>query len=301
LPAVISRHSTLYERTSLEGTLLLCEKASEVHNRSGKSSFQCINSQFRKTPAGEQTAGAEGGRGRAAMGGAVIQQSGMTDEVRHCTFSARLDCHYLLHVPPTVDARTLLVLTLHGFGQNPESILPLTEKLVGRQNVVAAMAGPYQFFLEGGKNRQVGYCWGTSRHAPGSIRLHHEMTRHVLNEAGREYGIPPERRILVGFSQSVSYNYRLAATCPDAVRGVIALCGGLPGDWDTGSYQPVKAAVLHIARREDEYYPPEVTEQYAARLRLRVEDVEFHLLEGGHRFPSKGNVIVEGWLGRILR
>ena len=56
-----------------------------------------------------------------------------------------------------------------------------------------------------------------------------------------------------------------------------------------------------VARREDEYYPPAVTELYAEKLRLRVEDVEFHLIDGGHRFPSKGNVLVEGWLGRILR
>ena len=44
-----------------------------------------------------------------------------------------------------------------------------------------------------------------------------------------------------------------------------------------------------------------MTELYAEKLRLRVEDVEFHMLEGGHRFSSKGNTIVEGWLERILR
>ena len=127
------------------------------------------------------------------------------------------------------------------------------------------------------------------------------MVLHVLHEAGREYGIPPERRILVGFSQPVSLNYRFAATWPDSVRGVIGLCGAIPSDWETGKYCPVNAAVLHIARREDEYYPPATTELYAQKLRLRVEDVEFHMLEGGYRFPSKGNGIAESWLARILR
>jgi len=226
----------------------------------------------------------------------------MSDAVLHRTFPARLDCHYLLRAPEEVDGGALLVVTLHGFGQSAEQILPLTEKLVGRQHVIAALQAPYQFYLPGeGTNREIGYCWATARHAAESIRLHHEMVLHVLNEAGREYGIPAERRILVGFSQPVSLNYRLAATCPDEVRGVVGLCGGIPGDWEQGSYKPVTSAVLHIARREDEYYPPAVTELYAEKLRLRVEDVEFHMLEGGHRFPSKGNVIVEGWLGRILR
>lgn len=227
----------------------------------------------------------------------------MSDAARHCTFSARLDCHYLVRAPDAVDARTLLAVALHGFGQTAETMLPLTEKLVGRQHVVASLQGPNQFFLSGeaGRPGEVGYCWATSRHAPGSIRLHHDMVLHVLNEAGREYGIPPERRLLVGFSQPVSLNYRFVATCPDAVRGVIGLCGGIPTDWETASYKTVKSSVLHIARREDEYYPPAATELYAEKLRMRVQDVEFHVLEGGHRFPSKGNVIVEGWLGRILR
>ena len=227
----------------------------------------------------------------------------MRDAVRHCTFSARLDCHYIVREPEAVDSRTVLVAALHGFGQSAEAMLPLTEKLMGGRHVVASVEGPYQFFLPAkpGQPSEVGYGWATSRHAPSSIRLHHDMVMHVLNEAGREYGIPPERRILAGFSQPVSLNYRFAATCPEAVRGVIGMCGGIPSDWETGDYRPVSAAVLHIARREDEFYPPAVTELYAEKLRLRVEDVEFHLIDGGHRFPSRGNVIVEGWLGRILR
>ena len=226
----------------------------------------------------------------------------MLDASRHCTFSARLDCHYQVRAPEAIDGRTLLVVTLHGFGQTPEAILPLTEKLVGRQHVVAALEGPNQFFLpqQTGGPLEAGFCWGANRHAPGAIRLHHDMVLHVLSEAGREYGIPPERRLLVGFSQPVALNYRFVATCGNAVRGVIGLCGGIPGDWEQGRYETITSSVLHIARREDEYYPPAVTELYAEKLRMRAKDVEFHLIDGGHRFPSKGNTIVEGWLGRIL-
>ena len=35
------------------------------------------------------------------------------------SFSTRLDAHYLLRVPEAVDARTPLVVALHGFGENP--------------------------------------------------------------------------------------------------------------------------------------------------------------------------------------
>jgi len=219
--------------------------------------------------------------------------------MEHRTFSARLDCHYILRPPEGDDAGLVLAVALHGFGANPEVMLQLTSGMFGKQHAIASMQGPNQFFLSPGKP-DAGFGWAAGRNGPSAVRLHHEMVLHVLDEAGREYGIPPERRILVGFSQPVSFNYRFAATCPDAVRGVIGLCGGIPTDWETCEYQPVRAAVLHIARDADEFYPASVTEQYPARLRMRISDLEFHLLDGGHRFPSKGAAIVERWLERIL-
>jgi predicted esterase len=216
-----------------------------------------------------------------------------------CAFSARLDCHYLLLPPPAEDAETPLVVALHGFGSSPEVMLPLAARLFDTQPVLVSLQGPNQFFLGAG-NREVGYGWITSRRPAESIRLHHEMVRHVAQEAGRKFGIPRERSFLCGFSQSVGLNYRFVATHPDMFRGVIAICGGLPGDWDVGPYQSVTASVLHIARRGDEYYPPEVSGSYAERLRRRAADVEFHLIDGGHQMPSDGGKMVGPWIRRIL-
>jgi predicted esterase len=220
------------------------------------------------------------------------------ENTRHCSFTARLDCRYLVHAPPALDEHSLLVATLHGFSANPEAMLRLTAAMMGPRHVIAAIEGPNQFYLSMGSN-DVGYGWATHKHPDSSVRLHHEMLLHVLNEAGREYGIPASRRILVGFSQPVGMNYRFAATHPSEIRGVIGICGGIPRNWEEGPYKPVTAAVLHIARREDEFYKPEVTELYAERLRLRAPDVEFHMLDGGHRIPSKARPIVDAWLARL--
>jgi predicted esterase len=221
------------------------------------------------------------------------------ETVEHRTFSARMDCHYLVHAPAEVNASTLLVATLHGFGGNPEAMLQLTEGLLGPRHVIAALQAPSQFFLAQNLN-DVGYCWATHKHSDESVRLHHEMLLYVLDEVGREYGIPARRRLLVGFSQPVGMNYRFAATHPDEVCAVIGMCGGVPKNWEEGPYRNVSAALLHIARREDEFYPPAVTERYAERLRLRAQDVEFHMMEGGHRFPSKAGPIVVRWMARVF-
>ena len=221
------------------------------------------------------------------------------ENTRHCSFTARLDCRYLVHAPDVVDGRTMLVAALHGFSANPEVMLRLTAAMMGPRHAIAAVQGPNQFYLGMGSN-EVGYGWATHKHPDSSVRLHHDMLLHVLNEAGREYGIPVSRRILAGFSQPVGMNYRFAATHPGEIRGVIGICGGIPRNWEEGQYKPVTAAVLHIARREDEFYKPDVTERYAERLRLRAADVEFHMLDGGHRFPSKARPISDAWLARIM-
>src|ERR1019366_1922643 len=110
------------------------------------------------------------------------------------------------------------------------------------------------------------YGWITSRRRSESIRLHHEMVRHVLEEAGNDLAIPAQRRVLLGFSQSVSLNYRFAAAYPDSVRGVAAICGALPGDWDDTRPTPLRPAVLHLARADDEFYPAQPRGQYARPL-----------------------------------
>ena len=223
------------------------------------------------------------------------------ETIQNRTFTARLDCHYLLYVPESITERTLLAVTLHGYGSDPRMMLQLTGNMLGAEHVIASLQAPGAFFLSQNTPRsEVGYCWLTNQHAASAVRLHHDMLLHVFADVGRLYGIPAERRLLVGFPQPVGINYRFAATHPDATWGVIGICGGLPKNWEDGQYRRVSAALLHIARREDEFYPPDTTERYPERLRLRAADVEFHLMEGGHRFPSKAKPLVERWIERVF-
>src|SRR5215469_9363042 len=137
-------------------------------------------------------------------------------EIADQSFSAQLDCHYLLLLPEVVDRRTPLVVALHGFGANPEDMLQVCAHLFANTAIIASLQGPNQFFLDP-STREVGYGWITSRRPLESIRLHHEMVLHVLDEVGERFSVPPERRILTGFSQSVALNYRFAATHPQTI------------------------------------------------------------------------------------
>jgi phospholipase/carboxylesterase len=219
-----------------------------------------------------------------------------------CTFIVGLECRYLLHVPDLIVPHQLIVLALHGYGSNAEDMLRLTTALVGEHHVVASLQAPNQHYA-GLPNAESApaYNWGIRQHWQSSVRLHHNMVQNALAALRDRFGAGPERCLLVGFSQPVGLNYRFIATHPVEVAGVIGICGGVPRDWEEDKYQAVQAAVLHISRDEDEFYPRDVVSTFRERLRRRATDVEFHLLSGRHRFPSKADRIVRPWMERVFR
>ena len=206
-------------------------------------------------------------------------------------FSTRLDCRYLVHTPERIeDAFT--VFALHGYGMNAEIMLRLASTWFPDQRIFS-MEAPYPFYNDWEK-REVGYSWAAHTRSEESVRLHHEMLLHVLGESET----PPSRRLLLGFSQPAGLNYRFAATHPDEIRGVIGVCGGVPGNWEEGSYKTVSASLLHIARAEDDAYPIESARDFPRRLRLRAADVEYQEYPGPHRFPSLAGPSVANWVSR---
>jgi predicted esterase len=223
--------------------------------------------------------------------------------VEQHTFEARVECRYLLHIPETLDRNSLLIITLHGYSSNPEAMLRLTAGLVGGNHVIAALQAPNQHYVSDGlPNRESvpGYNWGISPHWASGVRLHHDMLLKTLETLRERFKMGQDRCLLAGFSQPVGLNYRFAGTHPGEVAGILGICGGVPRDWEEGKYRPVQAAVLHISRDQDEFYPVEVVKKFPERLRVHAADVEFHLLEGPHRFPSKAGGIVRAWMDRVF-
>ncbi len=219
--------------------------------------------------------------------------------------SIPFEAEYLLHVPDDVGERPLLVLTMHGYGSNPEAMLRLSEMALGATPIVASLRAPNQHYLSSGAlgtpvpGSEIGYNWGTNRHAAQNIRMHHDMVRTVSAELRGRFGIPARRVVLMGFSQPVGLNYRLIGTYPEEAGGVIALCGGVPKDWEEDKYGRVDAPILHIARSEDEFFPEEVALGFPDRLRAHAADVEFHMLPGKHRFPSKASEVIRRFMEKI--
>lgn len=180
-------------------------------------------------------------------------------------------------------------------------MLRLTKIAVGENCLIASIQGPNQHYLAGNlTSGDTGYNWGTRSHPDVNIRLHHAIIRAVSAKLNHRFAIPATRTILMGFSQPVGLNYRFMGTYPKEAAGVIGICGGVPKDWEDDKYHPVTAPILHISRSEDEFFPAEVARGFPTRLRHHAAEVEFHMLPGTHRFPSKSAPLIQAWMRRIF-
>jgi phospholipase/carboxylesterase len=142
-----------------------------------------------------------------------------------------------------------------------------------------------------------GFGWLTNFRPEESVAIHHSALLQLINLLTADGLADPRRVFLLGFSQSCALNYRFAFTHPDVLRGVVGICGGMPGDWETSQlYGPTKASVFHLSGERDEFYPPARTADYAAQLRQRAPEVEFRSYDAVHEIVQPMRDDIHSWL-----
>ena len=165
---------------------------------------------------------------------------------------------------------------------------------------VASLQGFHQHIKgsrEPGVPLRYGFGWLTNFHPEESVALHHRALLRLIASLVDEKVADARRIFLLGFSQSCGINYRFAFTHTDHLRGIIGICGGLPGDWETSElYAPTEAAVLHLHGTRDEFYTPARVSDYAARLRQRAREVEVRGYDAGHEITPRMRADVRAWL-----
>ena len=212
--------------------------------------------------------------------------------------TAAINLYYDLHRPDTLPAP--LLIALHGYGANKRQMMREARQMAPEGFAIAALQGFHQHIKEprekGGPLR-FGFGWLTNFKSEESVAVHHQALLDLIGVLVNE-GVADERRIfLLGFSQTCALNFRFAFTHPDKLRGVIGICGGLPGDWETSDvYQKTEASVLYLSGTRDEFYPPERVGDYAERLKLRARDVEARSHDAGHEYVPSMRADVREWL-----
>lgn len=215
------------------------------------------------------------------------------------TLTVEAKLYYDLHLPAAAAPHPLLI-ALHGYGASKRQMMREARLIAPEDFAIASLQGFHQHLKEpkekGGPLR-FGFGWLTNFHPEDSVSLHHRALIDLIDSLVSKGAANPERIFLLGFSQSCALNYRFAFTHTEILRGVVGICGGLPGDWESSElYKPTNAAVLHLAGEHDEFYPPSRISDYAARLETRAHDVEMRSYNAGHEIVPAMREDVRQWL-----
>src|SRR5918911_579665 len=202
------------------------------------------------------------------------------------SLEAETKLYYDVYAPS--DSPAPLLIALHGYGSNKGWMMREARQHAPEGFAVAALQGPHQHMKEprekGGPLRY-GFGWLTNFRPEESVALHHKAVLDLIETVVARGVARRESVFLMGFSQSCALNYRFAFTHREHLRGVIGICVGIPGDWETNpAYGETRASVLHLSGTRDEHYTPERVADYATRLRTRSADVETRAYDCGHEF-----------------
>jgi len=213
---------------------------------------------------------------------------------------ARVNLYYDLQPGPESPAP--LLIALHGYGANKRQMMREAQLLAPKKFAIASLQGFHQHIREplvSGGPLRFGFGWLTNFRPEESVAVHHEAVRDLIKTLTGEGVADPARIFLLGFSQSCALNYRFAFTHPEYLRGVVGICGGIPGDWETSTvYRPAQLDVFHLAGTRDEIYPPERIRDYESQLRTRARLVVFKSYDATHEIVPEMRDDVVQWLAR---
>jgi predicted esterase len=195
-----------------------------------------------------------------------------------------------------------LLIALHGYGASKRQMMREAQAIAPEGFALASLQGPHQFLKdpkEPGGPLRFGFGWLTNFRPEESVAVHHRALLDLIDSLTAEGVADPGRIFLLGFSQSCALNYRFAFTHSKVLRGVMGICGGLPGDWDQSDlYQRTAAAVFHLSGARDEFYPPSRVNGYAAALRSRAPDTQFKSYDAGHEIVDAMRDDLRLWLAQ---
>lgn len=213
------------------------------------------------------------------------------------TLTAQIKLYYDLHVAAPGPAP--LLIALHGYGANKRHMMREARQMAPEGFAIASLQGFHQHIREPwlpGPLR-FGFGWLTNFRPEESVSLHQQALKDLLSQLIEQGVADPSRVFLMGFSQSCALNYKFAFTHPELLKGVIGICGGIPGDWETNpSYRSSQIKVFHATGNRDDFYNPEKVRDYKTQLERRAGSVTFKSYDAAHEIIPEMREDIRQWL-----
>jgi predicted esterase len=184
---------------------------------------------------------------------------------------AEINLYYDLFVPDGASANAPLLIAVHGYGAHKRYMMREARAVVPEGWVIVSVQAPHQHFRKLDDGYRIGFGWLTDHKPEESVALHHKFLLDVIEKFSNDGTIDREQVYLYGFSQACALNFRFAFTHPEAMRGIVGVCGGIPGDLETNPiYKPFNADTFYLYGDDDEFYTQEKFTAFEQKLRDRL-------------------------------
>jgi len=213
-----------------------------------------------------------------------------------------LSLHYLLR-PAQVDTETpALLILLHGVGSNERDLFGLATDLDPRFTVISARAPltlPYG-----------GFGWYPVQFTPQgpvidmtAAQTSQAALNQFIEQAQAAFEVPPERTLLMGFSQGAIMSLNTLLTNPERIGGVVAMSGRLLPDAESSYVAPERLdgfPVIVVHGTFDDVLPIGDGRAVRALLEKRPVKLTYHEYPMGHHISDASFADIQRWLAAWL-
>jgi predicted esterase len=214
--------------------------------------------------------------------------------------TAEIKLYYDLFVPENLREPAPLLISVHGYGAHKRYMMREARTVAPDSFVIAAVNAPHQHFRPTDSGYKVGFGWLTDYKPEESVRLHHEFLLKVIDNLAAQKTIDRRQIYLYGFSQACALNFRFAFTNPGLLRGIIAVCGGIPSDLETNDiYEPFSAETFYLYGDRDEFYPLEKFESFKSKLSEVLPAFRSKKYPAAHEITDEMRKDIKDWMEKL--
>jgi phospholipase/carboxylesterase len=197
------------------------------------------------------------------------------------------------------NAATSVVILLHGRGSNGDDLSGLVD-VIGDALPDTVFYSPNAPFELGG----FGFVWYEADPSGGrerGLREIEPVINEFISELLEEYGLPPSKCALIGFSQGTIVSMHVAPRRTEQLAGVVGFSGAMFTGDSLASELASKPPFVLVHGEEDSVLASRETESAGKRFEEVGVPVEMHILPGlTHSIDKRGLDIGVEFLQRVL-
>lgn len=213
------------------------------------------------------------------------------------SLKAEINLYYDLFLPENIEKPAPLLIAVHGYGAHKRYMMRESNLIAPPNFAIASIQAPHQHFRQTDKGYRMGFGWLTDFKPEESVAVHQKFVSDLIEKLMRENIIDARRIYLFGFSQACALNFRYAFTNPEILRGIIAVCGGIPSDLETNEiYQSTGAETFYLCATDDEFYSLEKYESFDAKLKNYLPNYQSKFYDAKHEITGRMRDDIKNWL-----